>query len=81
MQILMNNLRPFATNPYSNIFSDDQLASAPELENGFVRKNVVDSALVGKLFANNSAAAYAVGQLISDVLNVDVTSDDYQAIA
>lgn len=59
-----NNFKPFATSPDANVMTDEQLASAGELQTGFKLKSKADSKLIGKLIQDTSAAAYAIGEFV-----------------
>lgn len=59
-----NYLKAFATSPDANVLTDDQLASAEELNTGFKLRSKADSKLIGKLIQDTSAAAYAIGEFI-----------------
>ena len=76
-----NNFKPFAVGEGANVLTDSELASRSELQTGFPFKSKADSKLMGKLFQDASAGAYALGSFTVKYANADVTGSDAEGLA
>lgn len=76
-----NNFKPFAVGEGANVLTDSELASRSELQTGFPFKSKADSKLMGKLFQDASAGAYALGSFTVKYANVDATGSDAEGLA
>ena len=78
---MANKIKAFATNENANVLSDTELENRQELQTGFAVKSKADSALVGKLFQDTSAIAYAVGEFTAKNTGLDVSGANASALA
>lgn len=79
-----NNFVLFGNDLNSNTLSDSDITNKQELGDlgkGFEYGSVAQSNLISKLEQQNTTASYALGKLVHDTLDVDVTGTDPQSFA